>query len=109
MLEGGGDEGEAEEGDEEPGAVGLRRQLLPEPLGVPLAILRDQLLVRGACSDRLRVEEQPGPPHRRDRVLVRAAEPDGAYAKSYRAIAEKIWDKIGTGTAQPDAPNISFE
>ena len=45
MLEGGGDEGEAEEGDEEPGAVGLRRQLLPEPLGVPLAILRDHLLV----------------------------------------------------------------
>jgi len=40
---------------------------------------------------------------------IAAAEPDGAYAKSYRAIAEKIWDKIGTGTAQPDAPNISFE
>ena len=84
MLEGGGDEREAEEGDEEPGAVGLRRQLLPEPLGVPLAILRDQLLVRGACSDRLRVEEQPGPPHRRDRVLVRAAEPDGAVGDRAR-------------------------
>ncbi|MAI49764.1 MAG: hypothetical protein CMM16_04250 [Rhodospirillaceae bacterium] len=44
-----------------------------------------------------------------DGTPIAAAEPDGAYAKSYRAIAEKIWDKIGTGAVQPVAPNISFE
>lgn len=44
-----------------------------------------------------------------DGTPIAAAEPDGAYAKAYRAIAESIWEKVGTGAAQPDAPKISFE
>ncbi|MGB0630743.1 MAG: Mrp/NBP35 family ATP-binding protein [Alphaproteobacteria bacterium] len=38
-----------------------------------------------------------------------AADPDGAYAKAYRAIAESVWAKVGGGASQPAAPNISFE
>jgi len=44
-----------------------------------------------------------------DGTPIAAAEPDGAYAQAYRAIAEKIWDKVGSGASQPDAPKISFE
>lgn len=44
-----------------------------------------------------------------DGTPIAAAEPDGAYAQAYRAIAEKIWAKVGTGAAQPEAPSISFE
>lgn len=44
-----------------------------------------------------------------DGTPIAAAEPDGAYAQAYRAIAEKIWDKVGTGASQPEAPKISFE
>jgi ATP-binding protein involved in chromosome partitioning len=44
-----------------------------------------------------------------DGTPIVAAEPDGAYAQAYRAIAEKIWDKVGSGASQPEAPNISFE
>ena len=44
-----------------------------------------------------------------DGTPIAAAEPDGAHAGAYRAIAEKIWAKVGTGATQPDAPNISFE
>ena len=38
-----------------------------------------------------------------------AADPDGDYAKAYRAIAESVWAKVGRGASQPAAPNISFE
>ena len=38
-----------------------------------------------------------------------AANPDGDYAKAYRAIAESVWAKVGGGASQPAAPNISFE
>jgi len=38
-----------------------------------------------------------------------AADPDGDYAKAYRAIAESVWAKVGGGASQPAAPNISFE
>lgn len=44
-----------------------------------------------------------------DGTPIVAAEPDGAYAQAYRAIAEKIWDKVGDGASQPEAPKISFE
>ena len=44
-----------------------------------------------------------------DGTPITAADPDGAHAQAYRAIAEKIWTKVGTGASQPDAPNISFE
>jgi ATP-binding protein involved in chromosome partitioning len=44
-----------------------------------------------------------------DGTPIVAADPDGAHAKAYRAIAEKIWAKVGTGASQPDAPKISFE
>ncbi len=44
-----------------------------------------------------------------DGTPITAADPDGAHALAYRAIAEKIWTKVGTGASQPDAPNISFE
>jgi ATP-binding protein involved in chromosome partitioning len=44
-----------------------------------------------------------------DGTPIVAAEPDGDYAKAYRAIAEKIWKKVGSGASQPDAPNISIE
>tara|TARA_R110000868_G_scaffold4155_31_gene25560 strand:+ start:13896 stop:14996 length:1101 start_codon:yes stop_codon:yes gene_type:complete len=44
-----------------------------------------------------------------DGTPVAAADPEGAYAQAYRAIAEKIWDKVGTGASRPDAPKISFE
>ena len=44
-----------------------------------------------------------------DGTPITAADPDGAHAQAYRAIAEKIWNKVGTGASQPEAPKISFE
>ena len=38
-----------------------------------------------------------------------AADPEGAYAMAYRAIAEAVWAKVGDGASQPAAPKISFE
>ena len=37
-----------------------------------------------------------------------ATDPEGPYALAYKAIAEKIVDKIGAGGAQRTAPKISF-
>ena len=44
-----------------------------------------------------------------DGTPITTADPDGAHAQAYRAIAEKIWNKVGTGASQPEAPKISFE
>ena len=44
-----------------------------------------------------------------DGTPIVAADPDGAHAQAYAAIAEKIWAKVGTGAVQPDAPKIVFE
>jgi ATP-binding protein involved in chromosome partitioning len=38
-----------------------------------------------------------------------AADPDSAHAKSYRAIAEALWNSLGDGAAVPSAPKIIIE
>ncbi|MGE0724170.1 MAG: iron-sulfur cluster carrier protein ApbC, partial [Alphaproteobacteria bacterium] len=34
------------------------------------------------------------------------AEPDGPHAQAYRALATRVWEKVGSGTAQRPAPRI---
>jgi ATP-binding protein involved in chromosome partitioning len=42
-------------------------------------------------------------------IPIVAAAPDGPHARAYRAIAEKIWAKVGAGASRPAAPKISIE
>ena len=37
------------------------------------------------------------------------ADPDGAHAKAYRAIAEALWNTLGDGASAPSAPKIIME
>ena len=44
-----------------------------------------------------------------DGTPIVASDPQGAHAQAYRAIAERVWQKVGAGAALPDAPKIMFE
>jgi ATP-binding protein involved in chromosome partitioning len=44
-----------------------------------------------------------------DGTPIVAANPNGDYSLAYQKIAKKVWEKVGTGAAQPKAPKISLE